>query len=112
MTGPRRPPSCGPSRTGSRRSGPTRLSTEAGPAVPMEAATVVVTGATGFIGSRVARILRTRGDDVVAIVRDPQTSGADDLRELGARVVPGELTSEPELRAVMTGAASVIHIAG
>ncbi len=78
----------------------------------MGAATVVVTGATGFIGSRVARILRTRGDDVFAIVRDPQTSGTDDLRELGARVVPGELTSEPELRAVMTGAASVIHVAG
>ena len=78
----------------------------------MGAATVVVTGATGFIGSRVARILLARRDDVVAIVRDPQTSAADDLRELGARVVPGDLTSEPELRAVMTGAAGVIHIAG
>ena len=43
-------------------------------------APIVVTGATGFIGSRVARILRARDDDVVAIVRDPAASGAEKLR--------------------------------
>lgn len=75
-------------------------------------ATVVVTGATGFIGSRVARILLARGDDMVAIVRDPETGAAADLREQGARLVPGDLSSEPELRRVMTGATGVIHIAG
>jgi nucleoside-diphosphate-sugar epimerase len=34
------------------------------------------------------------------------------LRELGVRLVPGDLTSETELREVMTGATGVIHIAG
>jgi nucleoside-diphosphate-sugar epimerase len=48
----------------------------------------------------------------VAIVRDPETAAAEDLRRLGARVVPGDLSAEPELRAVMTGADGVIHMAG
>ncbi len=75
-------------------------------------APIVVTGATGFIGSRVARILRARGDEVVAIVREPAGGAAETLRQHGTRVVAGDLGSEAELRAVMTGAAGVIHIAG
>ena len=75
-------------------------------------APVVVTGATGFIGSRVARILRARGDDVVAIVRDSASAAAERLRADGAQVVAGDLGSEEALRTVMTGAAGVIHIAG
>ena len=35
-----------------------------------------VTGATGFIGGHVARKLRERGDDVVALVRSPDKAGA------------------------------------
>jgi dihydroflavonol-4-reductase len=75
-------------------------------------ATVVVTGATGFIGSRVASLLRARGDVVVAIVRDPENSACEDLRGLGARLVRGDLGSEAEIREAVTGANGVIHIAG
>jgi nucleoside-diphosphate-sugar epimerase len=75
-------------------------------------APIVVTGATGFIGSRVVRILRARGDDVVAIVRDPAAAAVERLRQQGVRVVAGDLGSDQALRTVMTGAASVIHIAG
>jgi dihydroflavonol-4-reductase len=75
-------------------------------------ATTVVTGATGFIGSRVAKNLRARGDEVIAMVRDPETDAAEALRAIGARLVPGDLGSEAELREVMTGADGVIHIAG
>ena len=32
---------------------------------------IVITGGAGFIGSAVCRQLRARGNDVVAIVRDP-----------------------------------------
>ena len=45
---------------------------------------VFVTGATGFIGGHVARKLRERGDEVVALVRSPDK--ADELRELGCDV--------------------------
>ena len=41
-----------------------------------------VTGATGFIGGRLAERLRERGDDVVALVRSLAKAGR--LRELGA----------------------------
>lgn len=46
---------------------------------------VFVTGATGFLGGRVARLLRQRGDDVVALVRSPSRAAA--LGELGCELV-------------------------
>ena len=36
---------------------------------------VFLTGGTGFIGGHVARLLRERGDDVVALVRSPEKAG-------------------------------------
>jgi nucleoside-diphosphate-sugar epimerase len=73
-------------------------------------ATVFVTGAAGFIGGRVARILRQRGDEVIAVVRDPER--AAHLQALGAHLVKGDLDSDEGIRAAMTGADAVIHIAG
>ncbi len=73
--------------------------------------TLVVTGATGFIGSRVARILRARGDDVLAIIRDPDAAAAGTLRDLGVRLVEADLTAAAEMRPAVTGADGVIHIA-
>jgi dihydroflavonol-4-reductase len=74
------------------------------------AATVFITGATGFIGSRVAGALRDRGDEVVAVIRDPTL--ADTLRELGVRAIVGDLGSDAPIRAAMAGADAVMHIAG
>jgi dihydroflavonol-4-reductase len=74
------------------------------------ARTIFVTGAAGFIGSRVAHSLRARGDEIVTVVRDPARAGT--LRELGARLVAGDLGSEAEIRAAMAGSDAVIHIAG
>ena len=73
-------------------------------------APIVITGAAGFIGSRVARRLYERGDEVVAIVRDP--ARADALRDLGVRLVAGDLSDEAEIRSVVAGAGAVIHAAG
>jgi dihydroflavonol-4-reductase len=72
--------------------------------------TVFVTGAAGFIGSRLVRQLRLRGDDVVAIVRDP--SSATELQATGARLVQGDLGSDAAIRSAMTGSDAVIHLAG
>jgi dihydroflavonol-4-reductase len=73
-------------------------------------ATVFVTGAAGFIGGRVARILRQRGDEVIAVVRDPERAAP--LQGLGVRLVKGDLGNDEGIRAAMTGADAVIHIAG
>ncbi|MGH2979691.1 MAG: NAD-dependent epimerase/dehydratase family protein [Solirubrobacterales bacterium] len=68
-----------------------------------------VTGGTGFIGSRLIRRLRERGDDVVALVRSPDK--ARDLREQGVELVEGDLSSEQAIRDGVQGCDAVFHIA-
>jgi dihydroflavonol-4-reductase len=68
-----------------------------------------VTGATGFIGGHVARKLRARGDEVVALVRTPSKAG--DLAELGCELIAGDLNDTEALRKGTAGADSVFHIA-
>jgi dihydroflavonol-4-reductase len=68
-----------------------------------------VTGATGFIGGRVARQLRQRGDQVVALVRDP--TKATWLGDLGAEVVAGDLDDDAAIRRGLSGCATAFHIA-
>jgi nucleoside-diphosphate-sugar epimerase len=70
---------------------------------------VFVTGGTGFIGGAVVRQLRARGDDVVALVRNP-AKGAP-LEELGCTIVAGDLNDERAIRAGMEGCDAVIHAA-
>jgi len=71
---------------------------------------VFVTGGAGFIGGAVMRQLRQRGDDVMALVRDPSRAPA--LRELGVQLVAGDLGSVTAIRAAMDGSDGVIHLAG
>lgn len=69
-----------------------------------------VTGGAGFIGSRVVRQLRARGDEVIAAVRDPARARA--LADLGCRLEPSDLSSPQTLKGLMAGADAVIHGAG
>jgi dihydroflavonol-4-reductase len=69
-----------------------------------------VTGATGFIGGKVAGILRGKGDEVVCLVRDP--SRADALRDLGCEFVQGGLGDAGAIAGGMKGADAVFHVAG
>src|SRR5689334_9661038 len=69
----------------------------------------VVTGATGFIGGRVARELVADGHQVVALVRDP-ARGAE-LAHRGVALAPGDIMDRESLRAAMRGADGVFHIA-
>jgi dihydroflavonol-4-reductase len=70
---------------------------------------VVITGAAGFIGSAVARALRTRGAQVVAVVEP----GADDrgLRGTGAERVVADIRDAAAVRAACQGARFVFHLA-
>ncbi len=67
-----------------------------------------ITGATGFIGLHVARRLRDRGDDVVALVRTPAKAGP--LREIGCEIVEGDLSDAEAIRRGVSGADAVFHV--
>lgn len=69
-----------------------------------------LTGATGFVGGRVARLLREKSHEVIAIVRNPDK--ATDLRSMGVTVVRGDVTDKESMREPMRGCDGVFHIAG
>jgi dihydroflavonol-4-reductase len=68
-----------------------------------------VTGATGFIGGRLAAKLRERGDHVVALVRTPAKAG--DLADMGCESVSGDLGDEEAIRSAVDGCDAVFHVA-
>lgn len=71
---------------------------------------VLVTGATGFLGRHLLPLLVARGDRVRALVR--QGTDASPVEELGAEVVRGDLLDEAGLRRAAAGASLVFHLAG
>ncbi|WP_284974929.1 NAD(P)H-binding protein [Arthrobacter sp. efr-133-TYG-104] len=70
---------------------------------------ILVVGATGDLGGRVARQLRLEGQDVRCLVR--QRSDDTGLRELGMEVVRGDLTEPASLKAACQGVDTVIATA-
>lgn len=70
---------------------------------------VFLTGATGFIGGRIANRLRERGDEVTALVRSVARAG--DLEAAGCALVPGDLSDLASIRTGMEGCTAVIHSA-
>ena len=68
-----------------------------------------ITGATGFIGGKVAARLRERGDEVVALVRSP--SKAKRLEKLGCEIVQGDLLADEAIQEAVKGCDAVFHIA-
>jgi 2-alkyl-3-oxoalkanoate reductase len=71
---------------------------------------VLVTGATGFVGSHLAEVLRRRGDEVTALARSASKAAA--LAPLGVRVVPGDLHDRTALQRAAEGQDVVYHVAG
>lgn len=77
---------------------------------------VVVTGGAGFVGRAVVERLHHRGDDVVALVRDP-VSAEHLVHERGGdggsiELVRSSLADVGSLRDAMHAADAVIHVAG
>jgi uncharacterized protein YbjT (DUF2867 family) len=70
--------------------------------------TVLVTGATGFVGPHAVHALRAREVPVRALVRDPQR--ASRLASWGAELVQGDVTDLTSLRAAVAGVDSIVHL--
>jgi len=68
-----------------------------------------VTGATGFLGSHVARQLLKRGADLRLLVRS--TSRTDNINDLPADRVVGDLRDVESLKRGMDGCEYVFHVA-
>ena len=70
---------------------------------------VLVTGASGFVGSAVARKLVMRGESVRVLVR--KSSDRRNLEGLEAEVVEGDLRDPASLARALEGCASLYHVA-
>jgi nucleoside-diphosphate-sugar epimerase len=68
---------------------------------------VFLTGGTGFIGGALARALRDRGDEVVALVRTP--AKAQELAARGVTLVQGDLGDVAAIEQGMQGADAAVH---
>ena len=73
------------------------------------AETVMLTGATGFLGSAIARVLAARGHAVVALVRPVTPRGV--LDGVPVAYVPGDLTDPASIAKAMKGCTAAIHCA-
>ena len=71
--------------------------------------TTLVTGATGFVGSAVARVLLARGHGLRLLVR----AGSDrrNIADLPAELVEGDLTDPASLDRAAAGCRHVVHVA-
>lgn len=69
---------------------------------------VLLTGATGRVGGRIAPLLLHRGDRVRVLVRDTARGGP--LAALGAEVVGGDLCDPAALRRAVDGMDAVVHL--
>jgi NADH dehydrogenase len=69
---------------------------------------ILVTGGTGFVGSRIVHALRAEELDVRALVRHPEAAGQ--LTHLGVEVVRGDVTDPGSVAAAADGCTHVIHL--
>lgn len=71
--------------------------------------TVMLTGATGFLGSAIARALVAEGHGVRALVREGTPRGV--LAGVPVTFIPGDLTDQASIATALRGAEAVIHCA-
>lgn len=70
---------------------------------------ILVTGATGKVGCRLAKRLAARGDEIRALVRDP--ARAAELGSSGIELARGDLLDQASLASAVRGVDAVIHCA-
>jgi NADH dehydrogenase len=69
---------------------------------------ILLTGATGLVGSALLRRLTVAGRPVRCLVREPRRLGAERVR---VQIALGDLTDPPSFRNAMRGVDTVIHLA-
>ena len=69
---------------------------------------LLLTGATGLVGSALLRGLLAEGADVRCLVRDPRRLGAQRVR---VQIALGDLTDPPSFRNALRGVHTVVHLA-
>jgi uncharacterized protein YbjT (DUF2867 family) len=69
---------------------------------------LLLTGATGLVGSALLPRLLTAGTDVRCLVRDPRRLGAQRVR---VQIALGDLTDPPSFRNALRGVHTVVHLA-
>src|SRR5205085_4113349 len=72
------------------------------------AAVLLLTGATGLVGSALLRRLTATGQPVRCLVRDPRRLGPDRVR---VQIALGDLADPPSFRNALRGVATVVHLA-
>jgi dihydroflavonol-4-reductase len=70
----------------------------------------LVTGASGFLGSHLARALAQRGDELRLMLR--RGAATDELAELDFERAGGEITDRRAVRRAVKGVERVFHVAG
>lgn len=91
-------------RRSSKRPIPAAIATE------RAATKVCVTGATGFLGAHISRLVSERGDELRITCRNPGRLAA--LASLKARQAPADVCDHRALRRAFEGAEVVFHTAG
>ncbi|HWG07510.1 MAG TPA: NAD(P)H-binding protein [Solirubrobacteraceae bacterium] len=69
---------------------------------------LLLTGATGVVGSALLRRLVAEGEQVRCLVRDPRRLGAQRVR---VQIALGDLADPPSFRNAMRGVRTVVHLA-
>ncbi|HYM56191.1 MAG TPA: NAD(P)H-binding protein, partial [Solirubrobacteraceae bacterium] len=69
---------------------------------------LLLTGATGLVGSTLLRRLLAEGAPVRCLVRDPRRLGAQRVR---VQIALGDLTDPPSFRNALRGVQTVVHLA-
>jgi uncharacterized protein YbjT (DUF2867 family) len=69
---------------------------------------ILVTGATGFIGTTIVPALCGEGHAVRALVRTP--AGGERVKALGAEPVTGDISNAASLQAAIEGCTHVVHL--
>ncbi|MGB6510450.1 MAG: NAD-dependent epimerase/dehydratase family protein, partial [Xanthobacteraceae bacterium] len=70
---------------------------------------ILITGASGFVGSAVARCLLQSGEHVRALVRS--TSSRTNLADPRLQIVEGDISDAASIRRAMTGVRYLFHVA-